>query len=270
MRVAAFLCLMSLCTACRRPVYDTSTPEAALDAAVEMVRGGDARSLPGLIEIPARDVTFDDGVTEASAIAEVKAKAGDMLMRLLRVAATLQRKFPGEVEREVKAVTGGKAKGARDLAIAFVADPSAWLAAQRPRLAATDLGDGSAALTFDGEPILAGALTLVETGDGWRFRVPMELARESPYWPDTRHEWSVIASMMLAVEHALEDFERDLDLGRITSLSMASSRVGRLVGESVAVQSVIYASMKRPEAAAPPGDSPSPGSVSAGTSSSSR
>jgi hypothetical protein len=84
--------------------------------------------------------------------------------------------------------------------------------------------------------------------------------RESPYWPDTRHEWSVLASMMLAVEHALEDFERDLNTGKITSLSMASSRVGRLVGESVAVQSIIYAAMKRPEAegAAKPAAPPTP------------
>lgn len=242
--LTAVVCLVA---ACGRPSYDTATPEATLDAAVEMVDDGDARSIPFLIEIPARDITFDDGVTEASAIAEVKTKAGEMLMQLLRVAKTLRRKFPGEVDRELKAVLDQKAKGARDIAIAVLADPSAWIAAQRPRLAATDLGDGTAALTWDGEPILAGVLTLAETPEGWRFRVPVELVRDSPYWPDTRHEWSVLASMMLAVEHALEDFERDLNTGKITSLSMASSRVGRLVGESVAVQSIIYAAMKRPE-----------------------
>jgi hypothetical protein len=244
----SLLAVALLVAACGRPSYDTSTPEATLDAAVEMVDDGDARSLPFLIEIPARDVTFEDGVTEASAIAEVKAKAGQMLMQLLRVAKRLRERFPGEVDRELKAVLDQKAKGARDIAIAVLADPSAWIAAQRPRLAATDLGDGTAALTWDDEPILAGVLTLTETDAGWRFRVPVELVRESPYWPDTRHEWSVLASMMLAVEHALEDFERDLDTGKITSLSMASSRVGRLVGESVAVQSIIYAAMKRPEA----------------------
>jgi hypothetical protein len=248
MRLVAIPVLILVLAACRRPSYDTSTPEATLDAAVEMVRKGDARSLPGLLEIPSRDITFEDGVTEASAIAEVKSKLGSMLMQVLRVADTLRGRFPDEVNRELRAVLDRKAQGARDVAIAILADPSEWLAAQRPRLAATDLGDGTAALTFDGEPILAGVLTLAEAPDGWRLRVPIELARESPYWPDTRPEWSVIASMMLAVEHALEDFQRDLDRGKITSLSMASSRVGRLVGESVAVQSIIYAAMKRPEA----------------------
>jgi hypothetical protein len=247
MRAAFILLLVVLVAGCRRPSYDTSTPEATLDSAVEMVRRGDARSLPSIIEIPARDIAFDDGVTEASAIAEVKDKMGEMLQQVLRVAETLRRRFPAEVDRELKSVLDNKKPGVRDTAIAILSDPSAWLEAQRPRLAATDLGDGTAALTFDGEPILAGVLTLAETDDGWRFRVPVELARESPYWPDTRHEWSVLASMMLAVEHALEDFQRDLDRGKITSLSMASSRVGRLVGESVAVQSIIYAAMKRPE-----------------------
>lgn len=242
--------------ACKRPAYDTSTPEAALDAAVAMVQQGQAQQLPGLIEIEARDVTFDDGVTEASAIAEVKAKAGDMLARLLRVAQSLRDRFPKDVEREVKAATKKSARNTRDFAVAVLADPAAWLAAQRPRITATDLGDGTAALSLDGDPLLAGVLTMVQTSSGWRFRVPVELVRDNQYWPDTRHEWSVIASMMLAVEHALVDFQRDLDGGKITSLDAASSRVGRLVGESVVVQSVIYAAMKRPEAEAKAVDAP--------------
>jgi len=245
----SMLMLVSL-VACKRPAYDTTTPDAALDAAVAMVQQGQAQQLPGLIEIEARDVTFEDGVTEASAIAEVKVKAGDMLARLLRVAQGLRDRFPKEVEREVKAATKKSARSTREFTVAILADPAAWLAAQRPRITATDLGDGTAALSLDGDPLLAGVLTMVETPGGWRFRVPVELVRDNQYWPDTRHEWSVIASMMLAVEHALVDFQRDLDGGKIASLDAASTRVGRLVGESVVVQSVIYAAMKRPEAAA--------------------
>lgn len=246
-RVAAIL-LAGLLAACGKPAYDTSTPDATLDSAVAMVRDGRIEQLPDLIEIPARDVTFEDGVTEVSAIAEVKAKAGSMLARVLRTADALRKRFPAEAAKELKNATKKTAKGARDQIVAGLTDPAGWLAAQRPRLKTTDLGDGTAALTFDGQPVLAGILTLSNTDAGWRFRVPVELLRDSPYWPDTRHEWSVIASMMLAAEHALDDFQRDLDAGKITSLDMASSRVGRLVGESVAVQSVIYAMMKRPDA----------------------
>ena len=246
-RLAAILAL-ALLSACSKPAYDTATPEATLDSAVAMVRDGRIDQLPDLIDIPARDVTFDDGVTEASAIAEVKVKAGAMLAQVLRTADALRARFPAAAARELKNATKKSAKGVRDQVVAALTDPAGWLEAQRPRLTVTDLGDGTAALSFDGQPVLAGVLTLATTQDGWRFRVPVELLRDSPYWPDTRHEWSVIASMMLAVEHAIEDFQRDLDAGKITSLDMASSRVGRLVGESVVVQSAIYAMMKRPDA----------------------
>jgi len=244
--VSIMLTVMAM-TSCTKPAYDTSTPEATLDAAVAMVQQRQAQQLPSLIDIAARDITFEDGVTESSAIAEVKVKAGQMLVRLLTVAESLRARFPKEVEREVKAATKKTSRGTRDIAVAVLVDPGAWLASQRPRLAATDLGDGSAALSFDDEPLLAGVLTMTKTSAGWRFRVPIELVRENEYWPDTRYEWSVIASMMLAVEHALVDFQRDLDAGKINSLDAASARVGRLVGESVVVQSIIYAAMKRSE-----------------------
>jgi hypothetical protein len=39
-------------------------------------------------------------------------------------------------------------------------------------------------------------------------------------------------------------FEKELDQGNFKNMNQASERVGRLLGESVVVQSVIYASMK--------------------------
>ena len=54
--------------------YDTPTPESVMVVAGTMVDNGDADQLPSLIEIAPRDIEFEDGVTEASAIAEVKAK----------------------------------------------------------------------------------------------------------------------------------------------------------------------------------------------------
>ena len=231
---------------CKKPKFNTSTPEDMLDAATEMVAQNHAEYLPTLLDIPARDITFDDGVTEASAIDEVKLKAGDMLARLVRVAGELRDRFPKQVEKEIKIVLGkGRNASVRDIAIAAIADPAAWLTAQRALLTATDLGDETAALNFDGQPIFAGALTLTQTSDGWRVRFPVELIRSSKYWPDSREEWAIVASMMLAVENALKDFERDLNSGSIKNLDAASSRVGRLIGESVVAQSIIYSMMKR-------------------------
>jgi hypothetical protein len=253
--IPILMCVVAATLGCKKPKYNTSTPEDMLDAATEMVTKNQAQYLPTLLEIPARDVTFDDGVTEASAILEVKAKTGDMLARLFRVAAQLRDRFPTQVDKELKSVLGkGKKASIRDMALAAIANPGAWLVAQRALLSTTDLGDGSAALSYEGQPIFAGALTLTETAQGWRIRIPVELVRSSKYWPDTRDEWSVVASMMLAIENALKDFERDLNLGSIRNLDAASARVGRLIGESVVAQSIIYSMMKRDEDAATDGE----------------
>lgn len=255
--ISILACVLGAALGCKKPKFNTSTPEDMLDAATEMVAQNHAEYLPTLLDIPARDITFDDGVTEASAIDEVKLKAGDMLARLVRVAGELRDRFPKQVDKEIKIVLGkGRNASVRDIAVAAIADPAAWLTAQRALLTATDLGDETAALNFDGQPIFAGALTLTQTADGWRVRFPIELVRSSKYWPDSREEWAIVASMMLAVENALKDFERDLNSGSIKNLDAASSRVGRLIGESVVAQSIIYSMMKREgdqdESAQPP------------------
>lgn len=241
----------TLLAGCSKPEYDTSTPEKALEAVRQMLSDGRPELLPTMIDIPARNVTFDDGVTEASAIGEVKGKAGDMLARLWRVSRKIKQRFPAELAKEGDlGVTQLRGRDLQGLARRIVADPFAYIESQREKLVAEDLGDGTAALDWEGEPLFGGTVTMVRRSDGWKFAVPVEVLRSSEYWPDTRHEWAVLASMMLAVENSLIDFEAEIDDGRIKSLREAGERVGRLVGESVVVQSVIYAMMKRDDAAA--------------------
>ena len=237
---------------CGKPEYDTSTPTKALDAMAAMVVDGRPEGLPNLLEIRARDVTFDDGVTEASAIQDVKDKAGQMLAQLWRVSAKIKARFPKELAEEgAKAVDTGVEKARefgfdfRGLAKQVLGDPLGFLVEQRTRVTAEDLGDGTAAILIDDEPAWGGVVMMVETDDGWKVNVPVEALRANEYWPDTRHEWAVIASMMLGIENSLTDFESEFDDGKIRSLREAGERVGRLVGESVVVQSVIYAMMKR-------------------------
>ncbi len=223
--------------------YDTATPEAALDSMRKMIVEGHAELLPQMVHLKARDVVFDDGVTEASAIEDVKAKAGEMLARLWRISVKIRERWPKQVERELK--NAARSQGLEEVLTSILVDPFAALDSQREKLKAEDMSDGTAALLWEDEPLLGGLITLVETGEGWRVEIPVETLRGNRYWPDTRHEWAVVASMMLGVENSLKDFERELDAGRFKDLSQASSRVGRLVGESVVAQSIIYAMMKR-------------------------
>lgn len=239
----AFASLLSACSRKNVGEYDTSSPEAALEAVRLMVVEGRADLLPQMIELEARDVTFDDGVTEASAINDVKQKAGEMLARLWRVSLKIRDRWPKQVDRELRRAAEGA--DIEDTVARILVDPFAALDAQRGRLAVEDLGDGTAAMLWDGEPVLEGLLQMKETPAGWRVEMQVEALRANRYWPDTRHEWAVVASMMLAVENSLEHFERELDEGKFKDLAAASSRVGRLVGESVVAQSIIYAMMKR-------------------------
>ena len=84
---AAVLC------GCADPTYDTSTPEKLLDAVQKAVQDGRPEDLPQFIEIQARDIAFDDGVTEASAIGDVKGKLSDMLGQLGRVSRKLKERY---------------------------------------------------------------------------------------------------------------------------------------------------------------------------------
>ncbi len=225
---------------------ETGTPEATLDTAVRLVEEGRIDRLPFLLHLEARPVTYSDGVTEASAIEDVRGKLGDMLGQLARASGKLKDRYPGDFKREgdvVARLTQGGDFGSR--VAAAIMDPFAFLLEQRERISVEDLGDGTAALSFDDEPVAGGLVSMVETDDGWRFTVPIELARASEFWPESRHEWAVIASMMLAIENSLDEFEQEIDAGNFRDLDHAGERVGRLLGESVVVQSVIYATMKR-------------------------
>ncbi len=237
---------------CSDPRYDTSTPGKVLDSMQKMIEDGRPDLLPGLLQVEARPITFDDGVTEASAIQNVKDKLGDMLGRLWRVSQKLKARWPDQVKKELElAKSAATKKGGSlprdigDYLSQFMSDPFAYLTAQRQRLTAEDMTDGTATILWDDAPLFQGAITMVETDDGWRITFPIEYVQSSDYWPQTRYEWSVVASWMLGIESSLKDFERELDSGKFRDLHQASERVGRLIGESVVAQSIIYASMKQ-------------------------
>jgi hypothetical protein len=229
--------------------YDTSSPEAVVESARLMVRNGDADRLPELIELDARDITFEDGVTEASAIAEVKAKLAELLGRMWRVGEALQQRFPDEtidsLDEAVAMVEDAGGGDWTDIVGQVLSDPFGWLDEQETSLEILDLGDGTAAILWDDEPALGGFIAMIETDDGWRASVPIELVRDTEYWPNTRYEWSVVASMLLSIENALEDFEMQVAADEFKSLSQAAAGAGRLIGESVVVQGIIYGMMKR-------------------------
>jgi len=234
---------------CADPEYDASTPDLAIDAMQRMVEEGRADRLVTLIHIEPRDITYADGVTEESAIADVRDKAGELLARVWRVSRKLNERFPGEAVAEagaagaeVGALLGaGFERGVSE----FLTDPFAFVTTQRDRITAIDMGDGTAAILWDGQPPFGGVgLGMVETGGAWKIDIPIDAPMLSEYRPDTREEWGVVANIMLGLENALQDFESRLDGGEFSSLADAGNQAGRMLGESAIVQGLIYRTMK--------------------------
>ena len=236
---------------CSRPTYDTSTPDAALDSAQQMVEDGNADMLVMLIHIQPRDIVFEDGVTEASAIEDVKGKLAELLGQLWTVGTLLQEQFPGQVLQETSFAVDEADEATRgdfdfgEMFGSVLADPFGFIDENRDRLEVMDLGDGTAALLIDDEPVFGGFVAMEETDEGWKLAIPIELVQDSEYWPQTRWEWAVVASMLLSIENSLQDFENEVQAEQFRSLDYAAERAGRILGESVVVQGIIYAYMKR-------------------------
>ena len=235
---------------CSKPQYDTSSPQSALDSMYQMIADGHPEMLSHMLYIEPRDITYSDGVTEASAIENVTDKAGDMLGQLYRVAQKLRGRYPADVNRELNKAHGSIQKAARgedpDFFGRFMTDPFGLMDQQRQRITVQDLGDGTAAILIDGKPAFGLGLQMREVGGvdgGWKIDVPIELLQE--YRPNTREEWSVIANMMLSLERALTQFEVELDRGDFRDLQQAGNRAGRLLGERGFVQAIIYQTMKK-------------------------
>ena len=160
---------------CGKPRYDASSPQAALDSMYKMIADGHPEMLGGMIHIQSRDVTFADGVTEASAIQNVIDKTGDMLGQLYRVASKVRARFPAETEKELNAAGAATDRGGLENIGRFLADPFGLMDQQRQRISVEDLGDGTAAILIDGQPAFGLGLMMREVDGVWKVDVPINL-----------------------------------------------------------------------------------------------
>jgi hypothetical protein len=248
LRATITILAISICLAgCSKPEYDASSPQAALDAMHQMIADGHPEMLGRMVHIEARDIAYEDGVTEASAIENVIDKTGDMLGQLYRVAGKLRTRFPDQVQTELNRAGDAAKRNDLDFITQFLADPFGLMDRERSRVSVNDLGDGTAAILIDGKPPLGFGLLMREIDGQWRVDVPIDMLQN--YRPDTREEWKVVANIMLAIENSLTAFETELDRGEFRDLRQASNRAGRLLGERVIVQAIIYEQMKNSQRA---------------------
>lgn len=117
-------------------------------------------------------------------------------------------------------------------------DPYAWLEDGRKRLDSTYVTDEMVALTWDGKTLLPPfGVVLVDDGGAWRMVLPTRYAGVSRVMPKTPDEFAVWGSMVRTLEHVVIDLRRDVERGRVTTLTgLADAAV-----EKVAIPATLVA-----------------------------
>jgi len=205
-----------------RPDYPARTPDALLDAAVAMIEDGRPDLLPSLIDAPS---------TEFRAVLD---RLGGLLASLRELSRALETEFPSQVASLRSSpppglLSGAAAEGFDDDTLArLLADPFAWLEGARDRLETIPIGDDAAAILVDGAPAFGVGLTMRRVEEGqWRVVVPLGLPFVGRYLPQSRDEWSIVASMVTVVDNALRDLTRDVRRGRCETIDDAVSLAGQ-------------------------------------------
>lgn len=233
--------------------YSQSSPDAVVRSARLMVERGDAERLPDLLYADSKDMRA------------LYRRLGMLLGNMEGLARAIQEKFPAEVEALLRRaeeaaasgqgasllaqmVGGGRqrarrggdepgpaagenARNAFDDALKQVfADPYGWLRRGQERLSTTLMTDDTAAILWDGKPLLApiGMTMRLERGK-WYAVPPLNVPGASRFLPQSREEYAIWASLIKVVDNVVLDLTADVESGRARSLDELSERAGEKI-----------------------------------------
>lgn len=226
--------------------YTQASPEAAIDAAFEMIEAGDARRLPDLLhaDSDAMRTAFGELALLCHELQQVadaaRAAFPDETARLRESfradpAGTLRALAPGRGSIDP---TGGPGRGTMR---AIIADPFGWLLAVRGRLSAVTIDDTRAAVQFDGKPVFGVGL-MMRRGDDerWRFELPLRFPGAASFTPQKDEEWSIVGSMLRVIASAIDELEADIREGRARDVSHAAVLAGEKALPPIVLCSMAY------------------------------
>jgi hypothetical protein len=206
------------------PRTSQSTPEAALDSAVELVESGHAEKLTDLVyaDTPRLRALLDS--------------LGVLLGHMGDLAEAVQQHCPEEVERlkaaadeRVQAgsieslfagfgIGGDKGGDAGRVLARIYADPYGWLRRGADRISFVTLTDDTAMIHFDDHPALSvlGISMKLEKGK-WYLQLPTNLVGK--YMPRTEEQWRILESVIQVFDGTARDLTSKVRGGDIRSLS---------------------------------------------------
>lgn len=123
----------------------------------------------------------------------------------------------------------------KDASLQLLSDPFGWLQENQARLGVAEVDDETAVLTFDKQPLLGGVAQMKMSGGRWWLVLPLQLPGVAQFAPQTRNEWSIIASLIRVVDKALQELTDDIDSGKAARLE----DVPRLAGEKAFIPAAI-------------------------------
>lgn len=234
--------------------YDTSTPEAVIATAGQMLEDKRADRLVELLE----------SVPPTETDAARKQRMDDLLIRVGRVLAAAQdlhaaveRRMPGELEQLAKDIQAAEQRGettsllasimpdrrgtrpggqaedrdaTRERAFAqILADPFGRLnravTENIDRVGIAEIGADIVAVTWDGRAVFPPlGLTMREGPDGWRVVPPTSLPMARRFMPSSEAEFQIWGSLLATAESLLDDLRIGVESGRIETMQQLSRK----------------------------------------------
>jgi hypothetical protein len=121
-----------------------------------------------------------------------------------------------------------------------MANPFGVLEANAARLSTVSLADDQAAVLFDGKPIPPLGLTMKKENDAWFFVLPTNLPGVNQFLPETRNEWSILGSLIKALENSIAELRDDVRAGKITKIDQLAEKAGEKAFIPIGMIAVVY------------------------------
>lgn len=217
----------------RKQEYPQGTPDEVIASAVEMVKRGETSRLTGLVyaDSPEMRVVLD--------------RLGRLLENMQGLSAAARERFPEEfakmrAEAEAAAASGksttllgtlmsqagrgrrGNANPdqARQLINQLFADPYGWLEVNAKRLSTVNADDTTAYVLLDGQPAIPIiGLPMRREKDRWYVALPTGVPPINQFWPRSREQWSILASIIKVVDNAVAETTNDVRAGAVSDMT---------------------------------------------------
>lgn len=261
----AFLAAVVVWAVRRDRGYPQASPDEVLKSAITMIKNGEAEKVSTLIYAPSPEFRA------------VLNRFGDLLGSLQDLGLAVAKRFPNDIQRiradalkkattstgsaaaiqamaarpggALGAVRGGAAgrggqppdpRGLEDFAMTVFADPFGWIDANADRLTAVPINDEQAAVLVDGKPVPPIGLTMRYAENKWQIELPLSLPGVSQFLPQTRHEYSILGSLLKVLAAAIDELADDVRSGKISRTNQLAEKAGEKAFGPAAMVFIVY------------------------------